>query len=118
MFHATRLVSCDNVGVDGEFTRGKLLFWILRYGYTGLVTASESVRRKVVTHEAGTFCKGSLRTVQAGSWSGRWESNPRPKLGKLLYCHCTTPALLSSVVIIHNKATARTDWTHFSLVDS
>src|SRR6266702_1926382 len=20
------------------------------------------------------------------------ESNPRPKLGKLLYCHCTTPA--------------------------
>src|SRR5437762_13955743 len=26
-------------------------------------------------------------------WSGRWESNPRPKLGKLLYCHCTTPAL-------------------------
>src|ERR1700675_1781861 len=27
-------------------------------------------------------------------WSGRWESNPRPKLGKLLYCHCTTPALL------------------------
>src|SRR6266581_4456211 len=25
-------------------------------------------------------------------WSGRWESNPRPKLGKLLYCHCTTPA--------------------------
>src|ERR1700722_14964426 len=28
-------------------------------------------------------------------WSGRWESNPRPKLGKLLYCHCTTPALRS-----------------------
>src|ERR1700687_505589 len=25
-------------------------------------------------------------------WSGRRESNPRPKLGKLLYCHCTTPA--------------------------
>src|ERR1700729_1641152 len=29
-------------------------------------------------------------------WSGRWESNPRPKLGKLLYCHCTTPALLAT----------------------
>src|ERR1700740_1560370 len=29
-------------------------------------------------------------------WSGRWESNPRPKLGKLLYCHCTTPARLSA----------------------
>jgi hypothetical protein len=28
-------------------------------------------------------------------WSGRWESNPRPKLGKLLYCHCTTPARFS-----------------------
>src|SRR6266705_1044319 len=27
-------------------------------------------------------------------WSGRWESNPRPKLGKLLYCHCTTHALM------------------------
>src|SRR5260370_10095292 len=26
-------------------------------------------------------------------WSGRRESNPCPKLGKLLYCHCTTPAL-------------------------
>ncbi|SRR5260370_30359642 len=35
-------------------------------------------------------------------WSGRWESNPRPKLGKLLYCHCTTPALLSSLLIIPN----------------
>src|SRR5215831_13340284 len=30
---------------------------------------------------------------QSSFWSGRWESNPRPKLGKLLYCHCTTPAL-------------------------
>jgi hypothetical protein len=29
-------------------------------------------------------------------WSGRWESNPRPKLGKLLYCHCTTPAHLQT----------------------
>src|SRR5215831_8924646 len=29
---------------------------------------------------------------QSSFWSGRWESNPRPKLGKLLYCHCTTPA--------------------------
>src|SRR5882724_2623414 len=37
--------------------------------------------------------KGSQINVNfAGSWSGRWESNPRPKLGKLLYCHCTTPA--------------------------
>jgi hypothetical protein len=35
-------------------------------------------------------------------WSGRWESNPRPKLGKLLYCHCTTPAHFSSLLIIHN----------------
>src|SRR6266478_6244646 len=37
-------------------------------------------------------------------WSGRWESNPRPKLGKLLYCHCTTPALVSiPLIIIHNR---------------
>src|SRR5882672_12391499 len=33
------------------------------------------------------------RVIEA-FWSGRWESNPRPKLGKLLYCHCTTPALV------------------------
>jgi hypothetical protein len=46
---------------------------------------------------------------QLGLWSGRWESNPRPKLGKLLYCHCTTPALLSASPIIHNQAAARTD---------
>ena len=31
-------------------------------------------------------------------WSGRRESNPYPKLGKLLYCHCTTPALLLSIL--------------------
>ena len=38
--------------------------------------------------------KGSRINVNfADLWSGRWESNPRPKLGKLLYCHCTTPAL-------------------------
>ena len=35
-------------------------------------------------------------------WSGRWESNPRPKLGKLLYCHYTTPARFSSLLIIHD----------------
>ena len=34
---------------------------------------------------------------QRDFWSGRWESNPRPKLGKLLYCHCTTPALAMKV---------------------
>ena len=31
-------------------------------------------------------------------WSGRWESNPRPKLGKLLYCHCTTPAQIAFIL--------------------
>jgi hypothetical protein len=34
------------------------------------------------------MCPGRTQEL----WSGRWESNPRPKLGKLLYCHCTTPA--------------------------
>ena len=37
------------------------------------------------------------------NWSGRWESNPRPKLGKLLYCHCTTPALLTGLSIIQPR---------------
>ena len=26
-------------------------------------------------------------SLQAKKWSGRWESNPRKKLGKLLFCH-------------------------------
>jgi hypothetical protein len=35
----------------------------------------------------------SLRVLRlAGKWSGRWESNPRLKLGKLGYYHYTTPA--------------------------
>ena len=41
-------------------------------------------------------CRRENRLIidwKMGFWSGRWESNPRPKLGKLLYCHCTTPAL-------------------------
>jgi hypothetical protein len=31
--------------------------------------------------------------VRSLKWSGRWESNPRLKLGKLGYYHYTTPAL-------------------------
>ena len=31
-------------------------------------------------------------------WSGRWESKQRPKLGKLPYCHCTTPALIQLIL--------------------
>src|ERR1700686_3289939 len=31
-------------------------------------------------------------------WSGRWESNPRLKLGKLGYYHYTTPAVASILV--------------------
>jgi hypothetical protein len=34
----------------------------------------------------------------AGKWSGRWESNPRLKLGKLGYYHYTTPATRSILV--------------------
>src|SRR5215467_6701222 len=47
-------------------------------------------------------CKPARRRKLFRIWSGRWESNPRPKLGKLLYCHCTTPAHASSLLIIHN----------------
>src|ERR1700679_3010383 len=36
-------------------------------------------------------CRPELRGV-AEEWSGRWESNPRLKLGKLGYYHYTTPA--------------------------
>ena len=50
---------------------------------------------------------------RGGSWSGRWESNPRPKLGKLLYFHCTTPARFFSSSIIYSQSTVRTDRPFF-----
>ena len=34
-------------------------------------------------------------------WSGRWESNPRLKLGKLGYYHYTTPASKFILVGLH-----------------
>src|ERR1700723_295315 len=34
----------------------------------------------------------TLANVRLREWSGRWESNPRLKLGKLGYYHYTTPA--------------------------
>jgi hypothetical protein len=34
----------------------------------------------------------SYAGVASKGWSGRWESNPRLKLGKLGYYHYTTPA--------------------------
>ena len=47
---------------------------------------------KLVSGDGGLDAKGRLNNQR--TWSGRWESNQRPKLGKLLYCHCTTPALI------------------------
>jgi hypothetical protein len=44
-------------------------------------------RPKNVTHVAGTFCHPCVRAGPAESWSGRWESNPRPRLGKPLFYH-------------------------------
>ena len=50
-----------------------------------------NVRELIARH-----CKreiiGSHWPALAGEWSGRWESNPRLKLGKLGYYHYTTPA--------------------------
>jgi hypothetical protein len=40
-------------------------------------------------------------TSVGGKWSGRWESNPRLKLGKLGYYHYTTPAALPILVGFH-----------------
>jgi len=37
---------------------------------------------KSVKYVFGTFCKGVFGPYQH-LWSGRWESNPRQKLGKL-----------------------------------
>ena len=36
-----------------------------------------------------------------GRWSGRWETNPRLKLGKLGYYHYTTPASETILVAGH-----------------
>src|ERR1700738_3336340 len=49
-------------------------------------------------------------------WSGRWESNPRPKLGKLLYCHCTTPAFHCFSKYIQRSETCSTIGLHTSTV--
>src|ERR1051326_290863 len=56
-----------------------------------------AIEPEIVNRRTGTRCsilggKPVKPTASQGFWSGRWESNPRPKLGKLLYCHCTTPA--------------------------
>jgi hypothetical protein len=37
----------------------------------------------VVVPATDGYAQGRL--IHWGSWSGRWESNPHPKLGKLLY---------------------------------
>ena len=34
----------------------------------------------------------TLRGTVELAWSGRWESDPRLDLGKVTYCHYTTPA--------------------------
>src|ERR1700723_4460520 len=40
----------------------------------------------------------TLANVRLREWSGRWESNPRLKLGKLGYYHYTTPARAAILV--------------------
>ena len=62
----------------------------LRIERTGLHAFRHAAATKFLKkgpRDVGLSCLFALN-----SWSGRWESNPRPKLGKLLYCHCTTPA--------------------------
>ena len=38
------------------------------------------------------FCENCNYFLQFFSWSGRWESNPRIQLGRLVFYHWTTPA--------------------------
>src|SRR5471032_1928541 len=50
----------------------------------------------------------SLRVLRlAGRWSGRWESNPRRKLGKLGYYHYTTPAQVANSSRVSSKQANR-----------
>ena len=35
-----------------------------------------------------------IKLVNVKDWSGWWESNPRYQLGKLKFCHWTTPAFI------------------------
>jgi hypothetical protein len=47
-------------------------------------------------------CKLEIKLANAGGkWSGRWESNPRLKLGKLGYYHYTTPATCLILIAFH-----------------
>src|SRR5690242_2852287 len=59
-------------------------------------------------YASGTICYLCVRAGPQSLWSGRWESNPRPKLGKLLYCHCTTPARVPSLYLLYEGETTRT----------
>src|SRR5271156_6178712 len=54
------------------------------------------------------------KLVDVGSadrnWSGRWESNPRLKLGKLGYYHYTTPATRLILVGFHGVGKSLVMW--------
>ena len=68
-----------------------------------LISRTESqtlgTARLVISFEYWKKRRVAERGKRFRIWSGRWESNPRPKLGKLLYCHCTTPALIAIVPV-------------------
>jgi hypothetical protein len=52
---------------------------IYRSGAEDLANHRQPVRHEVVTHVLGTFCHPCLRVGQQKTWSGRWDSNPRPQ---------------------------------------
>ena len=61
------------------------------------------------------------RLASPQKWSGRWESNPRLKLGKLGYYHYTTPALRPILVGFCGvgkslSVACRSEWSHSAIV--
>ena len=54
---------------------------------TAILVAGSVSEKAIAACDCTCECLGSV-----GEWSGRWESNPRLKLGKLGYYHYTTPA--------------------------
>src|SRR4029453_3194313 len=53
--------------------------WILRPGAENPATSRQPVRHEVVTHVLGTTCHLCVRAGHSEVWSGRRDSNPRPR---------------------------------------
>jgi hypothetical protein len=85
--HGLRWSSCRYQRSRGRYLAGQLYelqSWLRRSGGKNFATSRQPVWPKSVTYVTGTICYLCVRDGQRGLWSGRWESNPRLQIAKLL----------------------------------